>query len=1419
MNNTLRKFILTLGAVLLVSFAARDVLAQLPSGIGGPYTVDSATVALLHFDGADSAKVMSASSIPTIDTAQVWQERAGTVYFPDNKSPLPGFGGSVFLAQNDHDVNNNIYNFLLVENKNDVFDLPNSFTLETWFNVADSGQAERRMKLLFKPGDDPVMDVHIFYLNNFATDIFEESGSMYAKSAFNTIDHGRFMPYGGNPLEMSNFGGKRGEWFHYSTVKDDEDSTFTTAVYRVDGTLVVSYQMDWKGEDYGLIADTANSGPLSHMYVGINPRWNVGNNNWPPPTWGGAAETQFYGNFDEIRVSNVARELVVPIFSKGSPNMWDKGLSSPQADSQSFALNVNWNDIHQDSTHLTFHYNWGEGWNSKQMNHVDTTRYKVTTPNGPGGTTYQYYVTAHAEGEEKGRYPYKDEIAEFDIQFLPGTTLKLSFEEGDDNVAPVDSSRFNYVVDIIGDTTYNGEQIDGTFSYELGPNSDLAAMDAPATSSFSVTASMWFKATSMPSNTARLLAHENPDDSTVVNYEIFFRDSSLHARGTGAGEVELDDYNITTGEWYRVTYMISESAHSLQLWDQSGNLITHDVEEVNGRPAKDQDGTLYIGQGNFNPDSAFSGLVDKIEIVNYPAETGPFIAQNVTQYISIPDTVEEYPINVHIPHAGEGTVDARLHYKGQFGWTFLEMSKEEGSAWYSKAITKQAAKTSVPYFVTVEEGPYSATLPMGAAESDTTDNYDFAVYGLHNKVLDVDFEDFVQDTNVTIPKDKSSYSQFVETSVHGVSMNNLPIKSSDAAEGNYSFKFTREDTSYVAFDSDFLSTDEVTMTFWFKPTSFDPEHGGGYPYYRTIQMVTKNTGDYYMSDAAYNVGIQNERYSGQPRTIVGRAMTESSDTRAIHDGLDMDSTVMAGNWYQVHFEYSIDDTAFTKLMDASGNVIEEVGMETSDYGTMVKNNLPLTVGAHWTGSGQETWRPNFYSGHIDDVQIYNYAATAKPPQVSDVTDHDSINVAGDPQTVSAAVERNGDEDVYLVWRVQSSGGTTAWDSTMMEVDFTGTNYSAELPMQDAGKAIEYFAATRNDFGVTSSSDTERATFHRARAGERLVLDFESGEGSVVDSSPMNWTVKRAGKLASSPFYTRDAVEGKYALQFQAEDSTYLKIDAPYPFLNHESFQLDLWFKSHREANTNVRLLGKPGTDADGLSWWQQNFELKGIGGGSWTAGGYINDTTITDFGNRFIVNHIDDSTAFGSEQVKAQLEDSTWYHFRYLQDVGQDSVHAAITTADGQTVAVTSMKLMGDMNIAPVMTSGPFTIGHAGPEGEPYFDGVIDHVRITTDIPGTITDVPSGKGNDLPDKFSLKDNYPNPFNPTTTIEYALPKSTDVTLKVYNLLGREVATLVNSKQQAGRHQVKFDAGSLASGVYFYRITTPEFNKVRKMMLIK
>jgi len=116
----------------------------------------------------------------------------------------------------------------------------------------------------------------------------------------------------------------------------------------------------------------------------------------------------------------------------------------------------------------------------------------------------------------------------------------------------------------------------------------------------------------------------------------------------------------------------------------------------------------------------------------------------------------------------------------------------------------------------------------------------------------------------------------------------------------------------------------------------------------------------------------------------------------------------------------------------------------------------------------------------------------------------------------------------------------------------------------------------------------------------------------------------------------------------------------------------------------------------------------------------------------------------------------------------------------------------------------------------PTFKGNNKRNKVTqiTTSPTGINDIP-----EIPTEFNLSQNYPNPFNSSTVISYQLPVMSNVSLKVFDMIGNEVATLVNEEKQAGYHTVTFEAGKLASGVYMYQITAGEFSATKKLILTK
>lgn len=102
---------------------------------------------------------------------------------------------------------------------------------------------------------------------------------------------------------------------------------------------------------------------------------------------------------------------------------------------------------------------------------------------------------------------------------------------------------------------------------------------------------------------------------------------------------------------------------------------------------------------------------------------------------------------------------------------------------------------------------------------------------------------------------------------------------------------------------------------------------------------------------------------------------------------------------------------------------------------------------------------------------------------------------------------------------------------------------------------------------------------------------------------------------------------------------------------------------------------------------------------------------------------------------------------------------------------------------------------------------------------GFVTEIQNDYNSSLPNNFRLFQNYPNPFNPNTVIRYEIPNETFVLIKLYDLLGREIKTLVDEDERAGIYSYNFNGSELSSGIYFYRITTGKSSATKQLLLLK
>jgi len=203
------------------------------------------------------------------------------------------------------------------------------------------------------------------------------------------------------------------------------------------------------------------------------------------------------------------------------------------------------------------------------------------------------------------------------------------------------------------------------------------------------------------------------------------------------------------------------------------------------------------------------------------------------------------------------------------------------------------------------------------------------------------------------------------------------------------------------------------------------------------------------------------------------------------------------------------------------------------------------------------------------------------------------------------------------------------------------------------------------------------------------------------------------------------------------------------------------------------------------------------------------------------------------------LTNFTHMHFDYWvadESVGTDAIlnpklsnHAGLPDTEGETNAIGSVNPVSTVGewVSFDVALDDFTsesangsldresiyqivMTTAGTISDVYIDNIYFYNQMATSIDGV---------NESPNRFTLNQNFPNPFNPSTTISYNIPESANVKLEVFNAVGQKVATLINGTQNAGSHTVSFDASNLASGIYLYKLTSGNQVKINKMTLVK
>ena len=504
-------------------------------------------------------------------------------------------------------------------------------------------------------------------------------------------------------------------------------------------------------------------------------------------------------------------------------------------------------------------------------------------------------------------------------------------------------------------------------------------------------------------------------------------------------------------------------------------------------------------------------------------------------------------------------------------------------------------------------------------------------------------------------------------------------------------------------------------------------------------------------------------------------------------------TMQPGQWYHLSFVRDTTEQVIAQLVHNSD--LELVAFSSYKYDPITEapplvNDNPVHIGF---AGGAST--DSFLDGFVDEIRVSNIVRDfGIPPILSDMTTLANQEVDAGSYAVEIDAFKLGAgeiDEVMLHYRLDGEGD---FQDVAMAVDGDRT-FSGSIPGQVLGTVVEYYvtATDDGDLRATFPSNVEATEAYPSFGvyepeTQTLHLNFEEGpDGPPADLSQYAHEVDLVGSVT----FVEDGPEGDYAIDFDSADSSYIEIASP--FLASEQMTVELWFNAD-SINQDVRLISKEGT----ASWFNQNFEVKFMDGNRVAAGSYLAD------GTGYVVNDlfVDDSLSTGE-----------WYHLQYVQ--GDVAAYLKIEDAEGTVIGEVGVPTEGTAELA----GGPFRIGHSGPETEQYFDGRVDDVQIFNFAKDVNFSV-GVEDDELPFSLTLEQNYPNPFNPVTTIRYRLPVAESVTLSVYDVLGRNVAVLVNDQRQAaGVHDVHFDGANLPSGVYFYQIKTHESTRVRSMLLLK
>ena len=847
---------------------------------------------------------------------------------------------------------------------------------------------------------------------------------------------------------------------------------------------------------------------------------------------------------------------------------------------------------------------------------------------------------------------------------------------------------------------------------------------------------------------------------------------------------------IQPGVWYHATYIRSTEFNVIvQLVHNAAGELIYSAQAPFD-PEVDQpnitDSPLFIGQnGNDLGDQSgwFDGFIDEVRVsdVVRPFEVPPVVTGVTTD-------AETRTVAATVGSIGTSDIaSATLRYKVGATGPFQDLALTAGADNAYTAVLPDNPGTIVYYYLVAEnQAGQRTTFPTGA-EDAVPDYLSFVQAQAEDEVLAFDFEE-----GSGTPDDDSGYG-------HQVGVGGMPAFSTTAKVGTYAYDFNG-DTDYLQIPSPVVgATGEYTFSGWFNVQDFQEGSSDGNWQFWVLKPEPCpdcwGEGTFALVMGALDA---------QDRRLTTRSWIQRPDESRGNVELKLDTAMDADTWYRVIVENRAapaGDTFDYYLLFQLRNADDEV-VETKyvGYNGMPLNNpnVPLRLGlARNRGTAG-------FDGLMDEVSYLNYSAgligVDAAPSIGDLTATANEDGSFAVSTEVSSGLGGAVTDVTLTYLVGAGGAPQS--VALTETDGV---YSATIPALDEGTVAYYYVSATNDGGFTTTVpagalDEEPTYLSVANYAAMSTLVSLPFDDTAQDQSSASHIVNVYGDptFAAGPGSTQalelDGVDDYLAVQAGGVGGS----EAGFAF--ELTFNVDDFREGTPEGNWHY-LVNKPNLCAD--CWGEQEFAL--------LYGAY-------DDPNKYLSARFWNNDAYDGSQIDLQvpvsMETDTWYTGRVEVAPSGEAYVAKLQLLDA------SGSLLGEaqtpMPALPKTTPGlPIFLGHIG--NRSFTDGTFeDFAFYNYPAFGITVDEEGGPGEAT---FALGQSYPNPATRVATVEFMLAEASDVTLEVYDVLGRKVATAATGPHPAGLNTVRIETADLADGTYVYRLRAGDDVATGRMTVVR